>query len=270
MYDNQIGRFQTQDRFGDKYLGFSPYQYGLNNPLSNIDVNGDSVLTYFHDQNGSQVNTIPDEVKNAYARMGINIGYNAETNMLYGSAIEGSTQTEASQKMLEELGVCVSDHSLLFGYDLAYNAGGENKGVLFGYNMKNEDKTLSLIDLGDFYGDGSAKGEYTNGLSTNVFNLTRTIEHEFVGHGVKGLGDDPHGPNGPGPNERLFGNPVRDRLGIPQRLEYVNRERLTGNIYIPFGNNGQESGRHVMTQQQFNQMSKGNNVIRILMKHFSK
>jgi len=43
MYDNQIGRFFTQDRFADKYHSLTPYQYGANNPISIIDVNGDSI-----------------------------------------------------------------------------------------------------------------------------------------------------------------------------------------------------------------------------------
>ncbi len=43
MYDQQIGRFMTQDAFAGKYDMLSPYQYGANNPISNIDVNGDSI-----------------------------------------------------------------------------------------------------------------------------------------------------------------------------------------------------------------------------------
>ena len=43
MYDAQIGRFSTQDRFAAKYHWMSPYQYGANNPIINIDVNGDSL-----------------------------------------------------------------------------------------------------------------------------------------------------------------------------------------------------------------------------------
>ncbi|WP_347160472.1 RHS repeat-associated core domain-containing protein [Pontibacter chitinilyticus] len=43
MYDAQLGRFHTQDRFADKYISFTPYQYGANSPINFIDVNGDSL-----------------------------------------------------------------------------------------------------------------------------------------------------------------------------------------------------------------------------------
>ncbi|HEY6504251.1 MAG TPA: DUF6443 domain-containing protein [Chitinophagaceae bacterium] len=44
MYDAQIGRFFTQDRFADKYFYLSPYQYCNNNPINYIDFNGDSII----------------------------------------------------------------------------------------------------------------------------------------------------------------------------------------------------------------------------------
>ncbi|HEU4469470.1 MAG TPA: M91 family zinc metallopeptidase [Flavisolibacter sp.] len=46
MYDAQIGRFFTQDRFNEKYYVLSPYQYAANDPIRNIDVNGDSIWIY--------------------------------------------------------------------------------------------------------------------------------------------------------------------------------------------------------------------------------
>ena len=42
-YDASLGRFMTQDRFAEKYSALSPYQYGANNPICNVDVNGDSL-----------------------------------------------------------------------------------------------------------------------------------------------------------------------------------------------------------------------------------
>jgi len=43
FYDPSLGRFFVQDRFTEKYLDFTPYQYAANNPLKYIDINGDSI-----------------------------------------------------------------------------------------------------------------------------------------------------------------------------------------------------------------------------------
>ena len=43
-YDAALGRFTTNDRFAEKYYSMSPYQYGANNPVNNIDVNGDTIV----------------------------------------------------------------------------------------------------------------------------------------------------------------------------------------------------------------------------------
>ena len=45
-YNAALGRFTTNDRFAEKYYPMSPYQYGANNPVRNIDVNGDSIRVY--------------------------------------------------------------------------------------------------------------------------------------------------------------------------------------------------------------------------------
>ncbi|NII28582.1 hypothetical protein HB364_26095 [Pseudoflavitalea sp. X16] len=44
MYDAQVGRFFVQDRFSVKYKNLTSYQYGGNNPIVNIDINGDSII----------------------------------------------------------------------------------------------------------------------------------------------------------------------------------------------------------------------------------
>lgn len=44
FYDPAIGRFHTQDRFAEKYLSLTPYQYAANNPIKFIDINGDSIV----------------------------------------------------------------------------------------------------------------------------------------------------------------------------------------------------------------------------------
>ncbi len=44
FYDPELGRFHTQDAFAEKYFDLSPYQYAGNNPMLNLDFNGDSIM----------------------------------------------------------------------------------------------------------------------------------------------------------------------------------------------------------------------------------
>jgi RHS repeat-associated protein len=49
FYDPVIGRFGTIDRYAEKYDALTPYQYGGLNPVSTIDMNGDSIeIIYDH------------------------------------------------------------------------------------------------------------------------------------------------------------------------------------------------------------------------------
>ena len=47
FYDPVLGRFHTIDRFAEKYVSLTPYQYGANSPINFIDVNGDSLWIYY-------------------------------------------------------------------------------------------------------------------------------------------------------------------------------------------------------------------------------
>jgi RHS repeat-associated protein len=58
MYDPQLGRFHTIDTYSEKYYSMTNYQYGANNPIRYIDVNGDSIDIY--DNNGRFLITFDD------------------------------------------------------------------------------------------------------------------------------------------------------------------------------------------------------------------
>ena len=49
MYDNQLGRFFTPDKFANKYYSLTPYQYAGNNPIKFVDIHGDSIWVYLDD-----------------------------------------------------------------------------------------------------------------------------------------------------------------------------------------------------------------------------
>lgn len=51
LQTGQFARFMTTDRFAEKYYHMSPYQYGANNPICNIDINGDSIKVRIYENN---------------------------------------------------------------------------------------------------------------------------------------------------------------------------------------------------------------------------
>ncbi|BDD02416.1 RHS repeat-associated core domain-containing protein [Persicobacter psychrovividus] len=85
-YDAQIGRFFTQDRFAEKYLDFTPYQYGANNPIKIIDVNGDWIHI-IHDGNNYQYRN-----GNLYRYNKENGKFDIEDELKEGSFLTGIVQ----------------------------------------------------------------------------------------------------------------------------------------------------------------------------------
>ena len=57
-YDAALGRFHTNDSFSEKYYSMSPYQYGANNPVNNIDINGDSIVTTLTTEIGGKMKNV--------------------------------------------------------------------------------------------------------------------------------------------------------------------------------------------------------------------
>jgi RHS repeat-associated protein len=58
--DPIIGRMWGIDRFSEKYYGLSPMQFAGNNPISNIEVNGDSLMLF---KNGVYVSIVDNGKK---------------------------------------------------------------------------------------------------------------------------------------------------------------------------------------------------------------
>ncbi len=59
-YDAAIGRFFNTDAFADKYYSLTPYQYGANNPIKFVDINGDSLMLF---KDGVYVTTVDNGKK---------------------------------------------------------------------------------------------------------------------------------------------------------------------------------------------------------------
>jgi RHS repeat-associated protein len=66
MYDQQSGRFFTQDRYADSYHSLSPYQYTANNPINFSDYNGDYITIDKKDDKGNVMLSLLYEDNKAY------------------------------------------------------------------------------------------------------------------------------------------------------------------------------------------------------------
>jgi len=98
MYQPELGRFFTQDRFASKYFDTSPYSYASNNPILYVDINGDSVWTTSQSRVDKQGNTTVTHTINVTGKVlkdgggstsasGLATGLNARLNS------QGSTVT---------------------------------------------------------------------------------------------------------------------------------------------------------------------------------
>ena len=174
MYDGALGKFFTQDRFAEKYYPLSPYQYGANNPIRNVDVNGDSIWVT---QNGDEltlhatmklINRSSDNVDMVRALQAITDGI---TETFSGEAeINGFTfnvSTDIKIEVVESVDeIDESDHVMVLANTLTDGFGCARGAAHLG--EKN-----SFVDADDFP-DNGAKG-YLHYMNTT------TARHEF-GH----------------------------------------------------------------------------------------
>ncbi len=110
---------------------------------------------------------------------------------------------------------------------------------------------IACIDLGDFDDDLMVKGvkydvsylgryELYNvkppQLTCRYNGLARNLEHEFIGHVLLKLSDNPHDINqqekdtfGPVPTEAKLGNIIRREISIPDRITYTEKGTMKMN-----------------------------------------
>ncbi|MGF7138241.1 RHS repeat-associated core domain-containing protein [Roseimarinus sediminis] len=114
FYDPLIGRFHTQDAFAEKYYDFSPYQYGANNPIANVDINGDSIWftqtdnAYTMHVSGKLINMSDNNVNMGKALKGII----SQLQSTFSGEVDGMTfNTEVDLSVAETMDdVSESDH----------------------------------------------------------------------------------------------------------------------------------------------------------------
>ena len=181
MYDPMIGRFFTQDRFSEKYLDMTPYQYGANNPIFFIDVNGDSLVVNEIDQGATQqFQGIVSNGSGGYYQAGVD-----------ANGLVTVTATGKKGKISKEQQNFVDGLNTVAGHDVAattVNLVSESENVLIG------DVTTSTIDVGDAQklgtdGKITAQGAVLHEVveSSNVQNGSSNMSAHLRATGMEGF-----------------------------------------------------------------------------------
>jgi len=140
FYDPQLGRFTTKDRFTEKYYYLTPYQYAGNNPISNIDFKGDSIIKVTIDDKSGYIkgkstlyidHTIFDDTKAileyaATNEVPIHLNSSFRTNKKQGGLTSANSTTPAAKSK--------SAH---------------NAGLALDFNLYKNDKTSDGVDAGN-------------------------------------------------------------------------------------------------------------------------
>jgi RHS repeat-associated protein len=232
MYDPQLGRFHTLDAFAEKYYDFTPYQYGANNPVLFIDVNGDSIhvaeeyresfnndiqnvfsdnAEYFeHTESGMLVFTgdkksLTKEQKQIYKGMKKLMGEEKTTNVVYEESYTVGTGEDAKTYSTAEFGGALTARDV--------NINGEIQDLIVvsptisGVNVSLDTPIGILTNTQEFVQKNTTSGlfhEIGEAITTNLTYRGKVIEYE---------------------------NKVRSIIGLPLRPYDLNHSKTIPTIY---------------------------------------
>ena len=156
MCDGELGRFWQVDRFADKYFNLSSYQYGANNPVKYIDVNGDSIWINYGE--GQRVfyneGSFYNENGSAYE------GDNGFVSVV-GNVLNEMNGTENGQKVLSVL----SSSGNSFSFSNSVSSGG-NTSLSFSFG-KNGGGTINASAL---VNSDISKGQKLESVAHELFH----------------------------------------------------------------------------------------------------
>jgi RHS repeat-associated protein len=218
-YSSQQGRFTSADDFlndthVDAPASWNLYAYVRNNPLRYVDPAGQEVYS---------TNLTDEQKKKLIEDWQKNTGYQSisfdKNNKLVIDTKAGFQGGSANAR--DQLSAAVNSTDIRFNLKsvdttkvaFAEVDGGTTIGGPGGKTIRT-DYTVS-IDFGDFKragGDDSAKEAYSVGL---------VAIHEFD-HRIYNASDSPNSATDPGPLERTYINPIRQELGLPERVNYAS------------------------------------------------
>jgi uncharacterized protein RhaS with RHS repeats len=171
MYDPALGRFHVQDRFAEKYFDFTPYQYGANNPILNIDVNGDSLAVNDLSKNATATDKLNDMVSKKTD------GYYTTETTAGGMTVLKSTGKNDSKNPISKEGQAFVDQ-----FNNVANSSKTNTSINIVDNDNNilvVDPTNATIDVGDL----KAVDDLNLSKSGSAMLMHEVVEQEGIQNG---------------------------------------------------------------------------------------
>ena len=212
FYDPVVARWNVIDRYAEKYEKWSPYSYGMNNPIKNIDIGGDSIIV---SQSGNNYNVrltgkIINDSSTPFTSDQLNSGVNRASSAIgkYFSVSDGNATStgEASLSVASnDNPLQPGDHAIRvvdpgampdgFGGKMPTNTVGETN---MGLNVIYVSSAIFNNDAAKS-GENSAKGLTTTGGAT----FGRTVGHELLHNAGVTAGGKDHPKPGENPGNLL-------------------------------------------------------------------
>ena len=180
-YDPAIGRFNKIDRFAEKYLSISPYNYTANNPIRFVDIAGDSInLGNLYSKNSK------GELKNADLVYAFEIFASSKSGKKW---IKDRAQKgfEINSEFIDNASFEANEEGSLSkqGIDAAFNVGNE-----YLEDPGNDAETDMDVQSGrlkisyNFSSSHGTREQYGNRFNDKTFISLKEILHETSYHGA--------------------------------------------------------------------------------------